>query len=293
MMRRPAPMQERRVPAVDPFDPSNEEILRSSIQDVKDMIGQLSTRVDMMQGFLKVLEVTKQGKEGPQGEQGIQGEKPTERELLTIIRPLVPKVEDITPSQEEINAVIKENIVQPLDGKDGISPEPQEVALILADSEKLHQHIENLIKSALPNKEIIIGEITAEMEKKGISLPEIQKIETRFAEIRSQIAQGSAPYNPPPGSKRGGGDTVVAGSGIVITNTVNGNKQISASGTAAAWKTPPETPNGVTTAFTVTSEPTEVVADGATLFDGAGYTYAALTITFVNPPAIFVRYQSP
>ncbi len=48
--------------------------------------------------------------------------------------------------------------------------------------------------------------------------------------------------------------------------------------------------NGSNQVFTVTAEPTAVIADGTTLFEGLGYTYAALSITLDNPPISFVRY---
>ena len=38
--------------------------------------------------------------------------------------------------------------------------------------------------------------------------------------------------------------------------------------------------------FTVSAEPTYIVSDGATYYDGAGYSYAALTVTMTVPPSI-------
>lgn len=59
-----------------------------------------------------------------------------------------------------------------------------------------------------------------------------------------------------------------------------------------AWKTPTPTPDGIITAFTVTGDvPVDVVADGATFYSGAGYTYSAGLITFDNPPTQYVRYR--
>jgi hypothetical protein len=66
----------------------------------------------------------------------------------------------------------------------------------------------------------------------------------------------------------------------------------STGGGVGAWSTPPETPNSIITAFTVgATAPTDVVADGVNLYEGEGYTYAASTVTFTNPPAEFVRYR--
>lgn len=53
--------------------------------------------------------------------------------------------------------------------------------------------------------------------------------------------------------------------------------------------TPIGTINSVNTSFTVTAEPKWVVSDGITYFDGAGYTYAALSITMDVPPSQYIR----
>jgi hypothetical protein len=71
-------------------------------------------------------------------------------------------------------------------------------------------------------------------------------------------------------------------------NNSSSSPSSSASG-GATVETPPETPDGVVTAFTVSDEPQYVVADGATFFDGAGYTYSALTITMDNPVTQYIR----
>lgn len=92
------------------------------------------------------------------------------------------------------------------------------------------------------------------------------------------------------GGVRGGGDTVVAGSGVTITNTVNGNKQISATASGSVYYTPTGTVNSVNTTFTVTAQPSSVIADGTIYFEGAGYTYLAGTITMSNPPSQYIRY---
>lgn len=60
-------------------------------------------------------------------------------------------------------------------------------------------------------------------------------------------------------------------------------KPVRSSGTSSGSGFTRETPGGAVDSsnqvFTVTHEPNYVVVDGATYFDGAGYTYAALTIT--------------
>ncbi len=54
--------------------------------------------------------------------------------------------------------------------------------------------------------------------------------------------------------------------------------------------TPTGNVDGINAVFTVLGEPSSVVSDGATYFDGAGYTYAALSITMQIPPSGFIRY---
>lgn len=85
-----------------------------------------------------------------------------------------------------------------------------------------------------------------------------------------------------------------AGSNMAIAySKTNGQDTItftsSGGGAGSTVETPPETPNASTTVFTVTAEPKFMVADGVTYFDGAGYTYSALQVTFDVPPSASVR----
>lgn len=54
-------------------------------------------------------------------------------------------------------------------------------------------------------------------------------------------------------------------------------------------ETPTESVDSSNVSFTVTAEPKWVVVDGITYFDGAGYTYSALTVTMDTPPTMFIR----
>lgn len=188
-------------------------------------------------------------------------------------------------TREEIEAAVHRHLVQP---KDGMSPEPMTVAEhILA-----HPSFEKILKKHLkpgkdgqsPATDALVSQVMEQLKGKKVSIADIDGIEQRFAELRNHISASK--------EWRGGGDTVVAGTGVTITDTVNGNKRISASGGVGAWQTPVESPNGVITTFTVGgSAPTDVVADGASFYQGAGYSYAAGQITFDNPPAQYVRYR--
>jgi hypothetical protein len=62
-------------------------------------------------------------------------------------------------------------------------------------------------------------------------------------------------------------------------------------GGVGAWSTPPESPDGTITVFTVgASAPTDVVADGAMIFT-PDYSYASNQITFINPPVGVVKFR--
>ncbi len=60
-------------------------------------------------------------------------------------------------------------------------------------------------------------------------------------------------------------------------------------GTGFTKETPVGSVDSSNTSFTVTHEPNYVVADGITYFDGAGYTYSALTVTMDSPPSQYIR----
>jgi hypothetical protein len=87
-----------------------------------------------------------------------------------------------------------------------------------------------------------------------------------------------------------------AGSNMAIAySKVNGQDTLTfnASGGGPGGSVTVETPTGTVNAsnkvFTVTAEPKWVVADGTQYFDGAGYTYAALTITMDVAPSASIR----
>jgi molecular chaperone GrpE (heat shock protein) len=85
----------------------------------------------------------------------------------------------------------------------------------------------------------------------------------------------------------------IVGSGGVTASysKVNGQDTLTltASGNGVTVETPTGTVNASNTVFTVTAEPKWVVADGVTYYDGAGYTYAALTITMDVAPSAAIR----
>jgi hypothetical protein len=86
-------------------------------------------------------------------------------------------------------------------------------------------------------------------------------------------------------------DLVFTGSGITST-IANGRLTLVVSGGGSGGftvETPTGAVNASNTSYTVTAEPQYMIADGISYFDGKGYTYAALTITFDVPPSQYVR----
>ncbi len=63
----------------------------------------------------------------------------------------------------------------------------------------------------------------------------------------------------------------------------------SSSSAGVVIETPVGVVNAVNNVFTVTAEPLWVVSDGIQYFDGAGYVYAALTITLDVAPSQYIR----
>lgn len=73
-----------------------------------------------------------------------------------------------------------------------------------------------------------------------------------------------------------------------LTNRVNSLEATSVGNVT----TPTGTVNASNTSFTTSVTPTYIVADGVTLFEGAGYSFSAPTITMDNPPYSFIRVIS-
>lgn len=82
-----------------------------------------------------------------------------------------------------------------------------------------------------------------------------------------------------------------AGSGISVDRTDLRRPIISVTATPSSLtvETPTGTVDASNASFTVTAEPLWVVSDGIIYFNGAGYTYAALSITMEVPPSQFIR----
>lgn len=179
------------------------------------------------------------------------------------------------------------------DGEDGRTPAKGVDYLTKADEDLLLLRVLSRIKTPKDGETPVIDYdkiIEEAVEKlkgdKKLNWRDIEGLDNELASYRNQLARKQA-------GQHGGGTTVSAGSNITLTPLPNGTTRIDASGGGSST---PLTPTGdvdsVNTVFDVISQPSSVVADGITSFEGFGYSYAALQITMDIPPSQFIRYYA-
>jgi hypothetical protein len=115
---------------------------------------------------------------------------------------------------------------------------------------------------------------------KKLKIEHVDGLRNEVDSYRHQMAMKQA-------GQHGGGDTVAAGTNISITRNANGTTTISSTGGSSTPLLATGVVNGVNAVFGVTARPTSVVSDGTTYFEGSGYSYAALSITFDVPPSLY------
>ncbi len=250
------------------------------MDELRLIYSQITEGIKKVDYALKVFESVKEGKPGMPGTPGVPGIKGKDGKNVT---------------QQEVEIAVAKILRQP---RDGATPEVSAIIEGLLSNGSFLKLVKRQLKITRgePKKEekfeieAIVTMVLSELQNKKITVADVEGLDLLFTEMRSRIAlSGSMPYKPSPGNARGGGDTVVAGAGVTITNTNNGNKEISVGGGGVSIETPVGTVNSVNDTFTVTAEPLYVTADGIQYFDGAGYTYAALTITMDVPPSQYIR----
>ncbi len=148
------------------------------------------------------------------------------------------------------------------DGKDGQDVDPDAVQAI---DEKL-EDFEKRLNATKPGNGIFIG------PSRGIFL----YLDGVKRGLVNNINLAAGPGVSLAYSKVNGQDT------ITINATGGGSSGVTV-------ETPVGTVDASNTVFTVSAEPQFVVSDNVTYFDGAGYTYAALTITMDVPPSVSIR----
>jgi len=206
------------------------------------------------------------GPRGPQGEPGRPGDNKPRK-----------GVDYFTPGEiREIVKLIQSQIREAEDGErgeDGETPvrgvdywtEADKMLIVQSVLTRIRQPKDG--KDAVITTKLILDAIDSlPDDKKPLTRSELEGFKQTISVLSHQIGM------------RGGGDTVVAGSGVTITRNSAGNKVISAAGGAGGvnFETPPETSG---TTFTVANTPAYIIVNGATYFEGLGYSYLAGTIT--------------
>lgn len=156
-------------------------------------------------------------------------------------------------TQVEVESAVRKFLKQP---KDGESPTPELVANVLLQHKGFHKLIEKNLKPGKngesPAPDSIVSMVMDELGKRKISIADIEGLDAKFNEMRGHVNASK--------EWRGGGDTVVAGAGVTITNTVNGNKRITATG-SLGYQVPTGTVDGNNKIFVFSSAPNVIVVD--------------------------------
>ncbi len=236
-------------------------------------LGEMFTRVE---GLVQNLEQKHQDiaaiKEGPAGAPGIPGKSVDHASVVADVLAQMPKPADgKSPKVEAIASALVPLMVQYFEktkpkvkeGKPGVDAKPVDTALLL---DQLFEEIKN--------------------GKRKLSVGHIDGLDTKFAEVRNAAAMGTPSIYGKNTPLRGGGDTVVAGTGVTIVETVNGNKQISAVAVPLTIITITGAIDDSNVTFTAASEPLLLNINGAFYQKTGGaytWTYVAGTITLNNP----------
>lgn len=198
------------------------------------------------------------------------------------------------------------------DGRDGLDGKDADV-----DIEEISTMVLADVMSQLPEATEITPEETRDKlellkDDERLDAKAIKNIKNYDDEIatlqnRTQLLVQLTSGSSSGGSGTGGGHVIqdegssltqrtklnFVGAGVTVTDDAgNDATKVTITGGGAGTttvETPTGTVNSTNTAFTVTNEPLWVVSDGITYFDGAGYTYAALSITMDIPPSQYIR----
>lgn len=235
---------------------------------IVDTFKPIKESVEKMAGFLEMMKGEKgdkgdkgdtglqgpqglQGEQGPQGEKGEKGDKGDKGEDSNVIGPQGPKGDKGEDGRNGKN------------GKDGSPDTPEQVM------EKLQTLKEAWLEvKAIKGLDEVLNQINNNFSNqiKGFApraLASLYDVDVRTITDQQTLVWDGVKRKFVPG-------TPTSGSGFtkeVPTGTVDGSNAT----------------------FTVAHTPNYVVSDGVTLFDGAGYTIAGLTLTLTVPPQEYIR----
>lgn len=160
---------------------------------------------------------------------GRNGHTPTRMELLDLIEPLIPSTKELgILSESDVLNLVKKSIP-----KDYLKK--KDIAQII-------EAVQSRIKVEKPT--VNVDELINKIKSKKTSISDIEGLEQTISAFRHQLSNGYL---------HGGGDTVVAGTGVVITSNANGTKTISSSVSSISTVDISSQFDGSTTTFTLPS----------------------------------------
>ena len=198
--------------------------------------------------------------------------KPTDEFLKTLITPIVHEmVVAMRPSEEELLSLIEPRIPEAEDGEDGETPEKEQLIEIMKPI--IAEQLSALMPTPTDKAE---AEKTMSDRLYGLI---VKAVAEEIGKVKGFYGGGAA------------GDQVKAGTGVVITQNVLGQKVISVSSSSGV-ATPKGKVDGSNATFEVTSQPAYVISDGITYFEKAGYSFdsGSNQITLDIPPSQYIRY---
>lgn len=194
---------QRAVPSALFTDP---KMLMEALTQLSQMYSKLE------EGLTRLETIAADWKQVKKGDPGTAGHSPDFEAVLAEVMARMPMFEQLDDERlVRVAQMVRDSMPKPKRGKRGKDAEAQVV----------------------PTKEELVAHLKEQLAAGNIKLStkHIEGFEQTLAPIRN-LASGF----------RGGGDTVVAGTGVVITNTINGNKQISVSGGGVNIETNKVTP---------------------------------------------------
>lgn len=234
--------------------------------------------IDIHQKFIKKLDETNDTinkKTGPKGEKGDQGPQGIPGKNGEPGKDGEHGKDGNSLNFDEVISNVLGKIKMPEDGK------PGKDAVITKD------HITKIAKIAAKHVNIpdvplldpmkVIEQIQNLPEGKRISTKHIDGLEQTLRAFKSQMDRGYL---------HGGGDTVIAGTGIVITKNANGNKIISAPNAGGTWTQDAILTRTNGTNYNLPSTPLSVLflyLNGQKILQNIDYTRSGSAITMTSP----------
>lgn len=262
LMKRPAPMQ-----SFDQFT-----LMQAMFEELQRMAKEYAQGSSAVAKALELFESVKRGAPGLPGNPGAPGKTPVldyER-LAQAAAKYIRTPEDGADADE---AAMEDRIFSRLSKLMRKGKKGEKGDAVTADKELVLSTFFSLLES---------GELKLKTEH-------IQGLEPRFGEIRNQIANRAPVYGQDTWA-RGGGDTVVAGGGISIQNTGNGNKRITATavGNTVWGEEVAFTGTSGTLAHTPTAGTLRLYRGGVRIQEGAGkdYTLSGAAITLASAASV-------